>query len=129
MGFHDDPVVLEGLPLWACVLAVFLVGFVAAWSDRVIVSKGMLRGMYDASRREPSDWTLLVGEAGIQTEIHGVIAAFPWDSTSNFQQGATASFLFFNRGLNGFVISNEAFADSAERAACLAFIQSKVAKQ
>ena len=129
MGFDDDPIVLEGLPLWACALAVFLVGFLAAWLDRVSVSKGTLRSMYDASRREPSNWTLLIGEAGIQTDMRGVIAVFPWDSTSNFRQGATASFLFFNRGLNGLVIPNEAFADSAERAACLAFIQSKVAKQ
>jgi hypothetical protein len=127
-GLNDRPVLLEGTPFWICVFAVFAVGVAAASLAYVRASRRMIRNMYEASRQEPSDWIMQIGETGFQTEVQGIVTVVPWHSTNSFHEAATASFLYFNRGLNGFVIPNEAFADSSERAACMAFIRSKVAR-
>jgi hypothetical protein len=125
-GSGDGVIFLEGISLCVGVLAVLGLGFGLAWYDRRLVSKRVLGNMYATSRREPSDWTLLIGEAGIQAEFHGSVALVPWRATTSLREGVTATFLYFNGGLNGLIITNEAFADPSERTACLAFIKSKV---
>ena len=87
---------------------MFVIGVITAALAYVRASRRMIRNMYEASRQEPSDWTMLIGEAGFQTEVQGIVTTVPWHSTNGFHEGATASFLYFNRGLNGFVVPNKA---------------------
>lgn len=66
----DRPIVLEGVSFWICAFAIFVTGALAAAVAYVRASRRMLRNMYELSRREPSDWTLLIGDSGLQTFRH-----------------------------------------------------------
>jgi hypothetical protein len=124
-GRGAPSIILEDAPFWIALGVVFVAGFVLARIDAMTVYKMLTKRMHAASMQTVPRSILLIGDDGLQTILNGVAWTIPWSTVSSVHTGDSASFVLFNRDLTGIAISHDTFASVDERAACLAFLQSK----
>ncbi len=107
-------------------VSLFIIGFILGRAYCVYLTRKILRRIYEAVYRDPSDRTIAVGDDGVQFHGQGCTLICPWNSFSELRQEATASFLIMKSRVDGATIPHAAFTDATERTACLAFIQERL---